>query len=80
MAKAKPEPLVLKPPVSGNPKVDKGEISVKTNRYKVVIRCRQCGERFILRGRMTKEGKVETGFRQCLCDNDSDFDIRIEEL
>ena len=49
-----------------------------TGRSKVTIRCNVCGERFTLRGRKGPEGRVETGFKQCLCDNDRHFDI-IEE-
>ncbi|GGE11144.1 hypothetical protein GCM10011571_10580 [Marinithermofilum abyssi] len=52
--------------------VDKGS-------YLVRIRCNQCGERYILKGRM-KKGKVETGFKQCVCDNTMDFDISSEKL
>ncbi|HEX7057605.1 MAG TPA: hypothetical protein VF260_10495 [Bacilli bacterium] len=47
-------------------------------RVKVTIRCRRCGERFILRGRKDR-GKLDTGFRRCLCDNESDFDIQEEQ-
>ncbi|MFC3790999.1 hypothetical protein ACFOQM_19935 [Paenibacillus sp. GCM10012307] len=46
-------------------------------RVKVTIRCNQCGEKFILRGRRDK-GKVDTGFKQCICSNTDDFEI--EEL
>ncbi|GAB7386237.1 hypothetical protein BSNK01_00720 [Bacillaceae bacterium] len=49
-------------------------------RVKVTIRCRKCGERFILRGRRNPKGKIETGFKRCLCDNENDFDISLEEL
>lgn len=45
------------------------------NRIKVHIRCRNCGETFILRGVRDLKGHVETGFKKCLCDNDHDFDI-----
>ncbi|MCC2684580.1 MAG: hypothetical protein K0R75_1479 [Paenibacillaceae bacterium] len=48
------------------------------NRVKVTIRCKRCGERFILRGRREK-GKINTGFKQCICDNSNDFDIQIED-
>lgn len=48
-------------------------------RVKIIIRCKQCGERFILRGRRDK-GKIETGFRQCLCSNETDFDIQEEQM
>ncbi|SFS94061.1 hypothetical protein [Marininema halotolerans] len=47
--------------------------------YLVRIRCNQCGERFILKGR-EKKGRVETGFKQCLCNNLLDFEIASEEL
>ncbi|MFC0214885.1 hypothetical protein ACFFK0_20975 [Paenibacillus chartarius] len=48
------------------------------NRVKVTIRCKQCGERFILKGRRDK-GRVDTGFKQCICSNDRDFDINTED-
>jgi len=44
-------------------------------RIKVHIRCRHCGETFILRGVRDSKGHIETGFKRCLCDNDRDFDI-----
>jgi DNA-directed RNA polymerase subunit RPC12/RpoP len=44
------------------------------NRVKVAIRCKRCGERFILKGKKEK-GKIETGFRQCICNNNEEFDI-----
>lgn len=47
----------------------------KTQRSKILIRCNQCGEKFILRGRPGIEGKVDTGFKQCICDNQEQFDI-----
>ncbi|SHE43930.1 hypothetical protein SAMN05444392_101470 [Seinonella peptonophila] len=47
------------------------------NSYIVRISCRKCGEHFQLKGRMRK-GKIETGFKRCLCDNDHDFEIRNE--
>ena len=46
-----------------------------TQRTKVTIRCKECGETFILRGRREANGKIETGFRRCLCDNDQHFMI-----
>jgi len=48
-------------------------------RVKVTIRCRRCGERFVLRGRKEKD-RVETGFKMCLCNNADDFDIQVEDL
>ncbi|XID94237.1 hypothetical protein ACF3MZ_06860 [Paenibacillaceae bacterium WGS1546] len=49
------------------------------HRYKVTIRCNRCNEKFILRGRKDK-GRVDTGFKQCLCSNAHDFDIEEEAL
>ncbi|WP_198402150.1 hypothetical protein [Paenibacillus crassostreae] len=43
-------------------------------RVKVKIVCQQCGECFILCGREV-QGKLETGFKQCLCDNQLHFEI-----
>ncbi|WP_195571036.1 hypothetical protein [Paenibacillus sp. 1001270B_150601_E10] len=43
-------------------------------RVKVTIRCKRCGEKFVLRGKREK-GKIETGFKQCLCDNREEFMI-----
>lgn len=42
------------------------------DRYRVNISCQKCGERFILKGRLRK-GKIETGFKKCICDNEFDF-------
>lgn len=44
-------------------------------RYRVVIRCLECGEKFILRGKKNKEGKLETGFVRCICGNEDRLDI-----
>ncbi|GFN30617.1 hypothetical protein [Paenibacillus xylaniclasticus] len=43
-------------------------------RVKVRIRCRVCGEKFVLRGKRDK-GRIDTGFKQCICNNSDDFDI-----
>lgn len=43
-------------------------------RVKVRIHCKRCGENFVLRGIRSK-GKLETGFKRCLCDNDRELDI-----
>ncbi|GKS11850.1 hypothetical protein YDYSY3_28500 [Paenibacillus chitinolyticus] len=48
------------------------------DRVKVTIRCRQCGERFILKGRRDK-GKIETGFKRCICDNEHDLEVETED-
>ncbi len=52
-----------------------GELETPSGRVKIHIRCRKCGEVFILRGIRDMRGHVETGFRRCLCDNDREFDI-----
>ncbi len=51
------------------------ELDAPSGRVKIHIRCRKCGEVFILRGVRDVRGHVETGFRRCLCDNDNEFDI-----
>lgn len=56
-----------------------GEDMINEEKYWVKIQCNLCGERFVLKG-IRKKGKVETGFRRCLCDNDRDFIIREEKL
>lgn len=48
-----------------------------TMRVKVKIRCQMCGEKFVLRGKKEKD-KIETGFRQCICSNEKDFEIETE--
>lgn len=56
------------------------EFSVKKrDRYQVMIHCKRCGERFFLKGTM-KNGIIETGFKRCLCDNESDFEIETEQM
>lgn len=54
----------------------------KLGRFKVFITCKQCGERFILRGKGNHEGKgkLGTGFKQCVCNNDAHFFVRTEEI
>ncbi|BCJ85357.1 hypothetical protein skT53_03420 [Effusibacillus dendaii] len=52
------------------------DAAVRANdRVKVHIRCRKCGESFILRGSCDFKGHVDTGFKRCLCDNEKDFEI-----
>ncbi|CAM4327487.1 MULTISPECIES: hypothetical protein [Paenibacillus] len=48
-------------------------------RIKIKIRCKQCGERFTLRGKKER-GRIETGFKQCLCDNRDQFEIEEEGM
>ncbi|QQK75991.1 hypothetical protein HUG15_10775 [Salicibibacter cibarius] len=42
-------------------------------RYRIVIRCQDCGEKYILRGRQKGNGQYETGFKRCVCGNEDDF-------
>ncbi|MCL6453856.1 MAG: hypothetical protein K6T78_09640 [Alicyclobacillus sp.] len=51
------------------------DVALTTQRVKVHIRCRKCGETFILRGVRDARGHIETGFKRCLCDNEDDFEI-----
>ncbi len=44
-------------------------------RYRVVIRCPKCGEKFILRGSQGKDGNYETGFIRCVCGNEKDLQV-----
>ncbi|WP_176560161.1 hypothetical protein [Brevibacillus dissolubilis] len=52
---------------------------LKNQRAKITIQCNICGEKFTLRGRRAPGGQVDTGFKQCLCDNDTQFHITEEE-
>lgn len=56
----------------------KGEIMAERTgkRVKIAIRCKRCGERYILRGRKER-GTFHTGFKQCLCNNEDDFEIEM---
>lgn len=47
-------------------------------RLRVKIRCRICGESYSLRGKREK-GKMQTGFKQCLCGNDAIFDVKVDD-
>ncbi len=51
------------------------DMLLSNQRIKVHIRCRKCGESFILRGIRDAKGHIETGFKRCLCDNEEEFDI-----
>ncbi|MDP9729837.1 hypothetical protein ACOJUR_09835 [Alicyclobacillus tolerans] len=53
------------------------EVVVQNQRIKVHIRCKKCGETFILRGVRDSKGNIETGFKRCLCDNENDFEIEL---
>ncbi|WP_169732343.1 hypothetical protein [Cohnella thermotolerans] len=50
---------------------------MSAERVKVTIRCKRCGEKFVLRGRRDR-GKIDTGFKMCLCSNTDEFDIEEE--
>lgn len=54
--------------------IDQGAETGLDGRIKVIIRCRRCGEKFILRGRKEKD-HIDTSFKQCICSNDRDFEI-----
>ncbi|TWI52850.1 hypothetical protein [Halalkalibacter nanhaiisediminis] len=45
------------------------------DRYRVVIRCKECGEKYILRGRRNDDGEYETGFKRCVCGNDEGLNV-----
>ncbi|MFB4211330.1 hypothetical protein ACE1TH_05365 [Shouchella sp. JSM 1781072] len=45
------------------------------NRYRIVIRCPLCGEKYILRGKRNENGEYETGFKQCVCGNEDQLII-----
>jgi len=54
-------------------------LTITGTRFKVTIRCKVCAERFVLKGKREK-GKIETGFKMCVCGNDQDLDIQFEEM
>lgn len=49
------------------------------DRVKVIINCKQCGERYTLRGSRRKD-KINTGFLRCVCNNDQDLEWITEEV
>jgi hypothetical protein len=50
-----------------------------TDKYKVQISCKECGQSFTLKGR-EKKGIVHTGFKQCFCNNKTHFTIQTEKI
>lgn len=52
---------------------EENQVITKADRVKVIVKCRSCGQQFILRGTPDKNGHVETGFKMCLC-NGTDVD------
>lgn len=63
----------------GEASFGKGRGNAMNGRVKVSIRCNRCGERFVLRGKKEK-GRIETGFKKCLCDNEYDFHVNEENV
>ncbi|MED0674992.1 MULTISPECIES: hypothetical protein [Aneurinibacillus] len=55
-------------------------MTTERERCKVTIYCPVCGERYVLRGTREKNGKVETGFKQCICSNKEKLHIRSEPI
>ncbi len=55
----------------------KGEIGMTEERYRIVIRCQACGEKYILRGKRNEQGEYETGFKRCVCGNEEHLDIDV---
>lgn len=53
---------------------------LQKDRHKVNIRCNLCGEKYTLVGKKGRTGQVETGFKQCLCNNENDFVIEEVDL
>lgn len=54
---------------------------MEKKKVKVHIVCDRCGERFILRGRDESQDPFwGTGFKRCICENDSDFKIYKEPI
>lgn len=54
-------------------------MNASSPRVKVTIRCKACGEKFVLKGRREK-GRIDTGFKQCICNNESEFDIETHDF
>lgn len=48
-------------------------------RRKIRLQCNRCGEVYTLRGRKDKSGRIETGLKRCICDNEDDFSIIADE-
>ncbi|WP_169737887.1 hypothetical protein [Alkalihalobacterium bogoriense] len=46
-------------------------------RFRVVIRCSKCGEKYILRGRKKDAGGYETGFIRCVCGNEDKLKVDV---
>ncbi len=51
------------------------EVMAVQTRYRVIVRCPKCGEKYILRGRNNEKGELETGFKRCVCGNETNLHI-----
>ena len=52
---------------------DDGQVIQPQGRFKVNIKCNQCGTQYVLRASYDKQGNMES-FKMCLCGN-SDVEI-----
>ncbi|WP_170885527.1 hypothetical protein [Bacillus alkalicellulosilyticus] len=48
---------------------------IEKERFRIVIRCTKCGEKYILRGRRKSGGGYETGFKRCVCGNEDQLKV-----
>lgn len=48
---------------------DDGQVIQSQGRFKVNIKCNQCGTQYVLRATYDKQGNVDSGFKMCLCGN-----------
>lgn len=53
---------------------------MQVKRQKVKLQCKKCGEIYTLRGKMDKFGHVETGLKRCICDNENEFRVIVDEI
>lgn len=49
------------------------------SRIKVIIRCKVCGEKYILRGHKDKVN-YDTGFKMCICDNSNELEFEEQPM
>lgn len=52
------------------------EVVVQAERVKVKVTCRSCGEKLVLRGTKGIDGRIDTGFKMCLCGS-KDVDVEV---
>lgn len=53
---------------------------MQSKRQKVKLQCKRCGEIYTLRGRKDKFGHVATGFKRCICDNENEFRVLVDDM